>query len=73
MPRKPLSGHQAPRKWLSRHGTRRTEPLEPSLRNLIDIARSAEVTVIVDAIETAGDAEWWRLAGADIGIGGYLG
>ncbi|WP_410661033.1 diguanylate cyclase domain-containing protein [Amycolatopsis sp. lyj-112] len=58
----------------SRLATRRTEPLaERSLRNLIDTARSAEVTVTVEGIETAGDAEWWRLAGADIGIGGYFG
>lgn len=53
---------------------RRTEPLvERSLRNLIDTARHVGATVLVDGIETAEDAEWWRLAGGHIGLGDYFG
>lgn len=53
---------------------RRAEPLvERSLRNLIETARFAGATVLVDGIETADEAAWWRQAGVDLGLGDYFG
>ncbi|WP_414942200.1 putative bifunctional diguanylate cyclase/phosphodiesterase [Amycolatopsis sp. cmx-11-51] len=53
---------------------RRTEPLaERSLRNLIETATIAGVTVIADGIDSTGDAGWWQNAGAHIGAGRYFG
>jgi len=53
---------------------RRTEPLaERTLRNLIDTATMAGVTVIADGIDSTGDAGWWQSVGAHIGAGRYFG
>ncbi|ONI85397.1 hypothetical protein ALI144C_12945 [Actinosynnema sp. ALI-1.44] len=43
-----------------------------TLTDLIDVVKLAGATVVVDDIETADEAEWWRSAGVDLGLGRYF-
>src|SRR5207249_6720137 len=53
---------------------RRTRlPVADSLRLLIDFVHAAGKRVAVDGLRTAGQADWWEQAGADIGVGPFFG
>ncbi|MFL6148485.1 MAG: EAL domain-containing protein [Pseudonocardiaceae bacterium] len=40
-----------------------------AIREIISLVRSADVTVIVPGVDTPEQAQWWRKAGADAGLG----
>jgi diguanylate cyclase (GGDEF)-like protein/PAS domain S-box-containing protein len=47
-----------------------TDPLvKRAITHLVDLAQSAGAEVIVDGIGTTEQLDWWRQAGADIGMG----
>lgn len=44
-----------------------------AIREIISLVRSADVTVIVPGVDTPEQAQWWRKAGADAGLGTHFG
>jgi diguanylate cyclase (GGDEF)-like protein/PAS domain S-box-containing protein len=43
-----------------------------TLHDLVEVAKLAGVTVTVDGIETAEQADWWKAAGVDFALGTYF-
>ncbi|WP_328612593.1 diguanylate cyclase [Amycolatopsis sp. NBC_00355] len=43
------------------------------LGELVPLVRQVGATLVVDGIDTAGQADWWRDAGADLATGDYFG
>ncbi|WNV91981.1 EAL domain-containing protein [Umezawaea sp. Da 62-37] len=43
------------------------------LGDLVAVAHLAGAVVVVDGVDTGELAEWWRGAGADVGVGAYFG
>ncbi|HEX5406896.1 MAG TPA: EAL domain-containing protein [Pseudonocardiaceae bacterium] len=46
--------------------------LDKALSGMITIVHEAGGTVAVDGVHTAAQADWWRTAGADTGLGGHF-
>jgi diguanylate cyclase (GGDEF)-like protein/PAS domain S-box-containing protein len=57
---------------VERQASGKSALLTRTLYDLVEVAKLAGVTVTVAGIETAEQAEWWRAAGADYGLGTYF-
>jgi diguanylate cyclase (GGDEF)-like protein/PAS domain S-box-containing protein len=68
----PATSAKIASRLVRRQASGKSTLLTRTLHDLVDVAKLAGVTVTVDGIETAEQAEWWKAAGADFAIGPYF-
>ena len=68
----PATSARIASRLVERQASGKSTLITRTLHDLVEVAKLAGVTVTVDGIETAEQAEWWRAAGADHGLGSYF-